>query len=234
MNERVPWHTRLVLLRPARVAAHLDDLVAAGVIDRAPTLWQVELGVLRMWNRVLLRSDTIGTCAAHPVRPTLRARLLHPRPLRFPFLVWERAIAPLDHSGLSQPAWRMHRHLLAAHHDEDQAMYDLEILSADPDALRAVLADARAVVDGTHPRAAWLRDLCVFEGYHEHLAALVARALDGDLELRPDQRDDPDLSFRAWVRWCLGQPAAPTSAWREIVSALLTGSPGAEPARSGA
>ena len=37
-----------------------------------------------------------------------------------------------------------------------------------------VLRDrVRKIVDGSDPRAAWLRDLVVFEGYHEQLAAAV-------------------------------------------------------------
>lgn len=217
--QRYPWHAWLLLIHPARVEEHLRGLVEAGVIEEAPTLWQVELGVLRMWHRVLFRPETIGTCAEQPVRSTLRARLLHKRPLRFPFLLKERAIAPLDHSGLTQPAWRMKRHLLAAHHDHNQAAYDLEILSAHPEHLQELLADARAIRDGSHPRAEWLKDLCVYEGYHATLTAAIERTLQGELPLDEAELDDPDISFRAWVRWCCAQPAAPAAS---IVSLLRT------------
>ena len=145
---RPSWHAWWILLWPRRIAGHLGMLAERGVIEAAPNLWQMELGVLRMWHRVLFRGDTIGTCEDQPVRSTWRARLLRWRPLRFPFLLWERAIAPLDHSGLAQPSWRMIRHLLAAHHDANQFAYDLEILRARPGALEALREEAEQVVEG--------------------------------------------------------------------------------------
>ena len=81
---RVTWHARLVLLWPRRIDDHLAALVEAGTLQRRPTLWQVELAVLRMWHRVVFRGDTVGTCTAHPVRRTWRARLLQWRPIRWP------------------------------------------------------------------------------------------------------------------------------------------------------
>jgi hypothetical protein len=211
------WHARLILLRPTAVKDHLDRLVVAGVIDDPPTLWQVELGVLRMWHRVVFRSDTVGTCAAHAPRSGWRARLLHARPIRLPFLIAERAIAPLDHSGLAQPAWRMVRHLLAAHHDHHQAAYDLEILRGNPPALDEVIAQCEAIVAGRHPRGAWLRDLVVFDQYHETLLEQATSARAGRIVLDEAERDDPDISFGAWIRWCRAQPASPAetiAAWR--------------------
>jgi len=210
---KTPWHAWLLLLRPNRVRAHLQALVQAGVIGSAPTLWQIELGVLRMWHRVLFRSETVGTCADHSVRPTLRARLLAWRPFRAPFLFAERAIAPLDHSGLAQPAWRMVRHLLAAHHDRNQFAYDLEILRGNRPVLEAVRDQAAAVVDGTSPRARWLRDLVVFDGYHEALLAAVDKALADEPLVDPDELDDPDITFDAYIRWCLAQPPTPAATW---------------------
>lgn len=209
-----PWHAYLILLRPGRVQRHLDALFAAELIPAVPTLWQIELGVLRMWHRVLFRSETIGTCATHPVRSTRRARWLENRFLRGPFLFWERAIAPLDHSGLAQPTWRLVRHLLAAHHDGNQFAYDLHILRAHPDALDAVEEQAHAVLTEDSRRSRWLRDLVVYDRYHEHLLDSVQRAKRGEPLLLPHEEDDPDISFPAYVRWCLAQPATPLETWR--------------------
>lgn len=204
MNLPVPW-----LIRPAGIRRGLDALRRSGAFEVVPNEWQIGLGILRMWHRVLFRSDTIGT-SEDPVRPTLRARLLKFRPLRFPFLVAERAIAPLDYSGLLQPPERLITHLLGAHHDERQFVYDLELLLAYPGALDSLVARASAVVDGSDPRAGWLRDLVVFEGYHEGLLAAALRFREGDPVLRPEEALDPDLSFRAYLDWCARQPATPT------------------------
>jgi hypothetical protein len=195
--EQPSWHARLLLLRPRRVRDHLADRLAKKLIPAAPTLWQIELGVLRMWHRVFFRAGTIGTARHARPRRTLRARLLRFRPFRAPFLIAEQAVAPLDHSGLVQPSERMIRHLLGAYHDENAFAYDLEILRADAAALARLRVLAESVVDGTHPRAAWLRDLVVFEGYHESLLDAVRCAESGNLRLTGAERDDPDVSFGA-------------------------------------
>ena len=211
---RPSWHAWWILLRPRRVLQRLDRLVAGRVIEAAPSLWQLELGVLRMWHRVLFRSESIGTCSAYPVRRTWRARLLRWRVLRFPFLLWERAIAPLDHSGLAQPSWRMIRHLLAAHHDANQFAYDLEILKVEPGALEEVRDRAAEVVDGRSRRARWLADLCVYEGYHRDLLAATERVLAGEPLAPAEELADPDITFSSYVRWCRAQPETPAATWR--------------------
>jgi len=210
---RPSWHAYLVLLRPRQVAVRLGQLVDAGVISRAPTLWQIQLGVLRMWHRVFFRADTVGTCSGHPVRSTWRARLLRFRVFRGPFLVSERAMAPFDHSGLVQSPWRMVRHLVGAHHDANQFAYDLEILKANPVALEEVAVLASEVVAGATRRARWLADLCVFEGYHAALLVATRRALAGESLVDPAEKDDPDIGFSAYIRWCLAQPSTPRTTW---------------------
>jgi hypothetical protein len=65
------------------------------------------------------------------------------------------------------------------------------------------------VVDGTDPRAAWLRDLCVYEGYHEDLLRVVEAVLArGSVrsELPEHEADDPDITLSAYLRWCAAQP----------------------------
>jgi hypothetical protein len=209
------WHQRLLLVYPDRVQARLDALERLGV-QPVPNLWQVELGVLRMWHRTFFRSDTIGTCAEHPVRPTLRARLMARRPLRFPFLVKEKAIAPWDMSGLAQEADRLIGHLLTAHHDATQFVYDLQILTAHPGALQRLRRRLDGLLDGTDPKAEWFRDLCVFEHYHEALSEGLDRVLAGEVELDPSDADDPDISFYAYLRWCAAQPEDPASTWAAL------------------
>jgi hypothetical protein len=167
-----------------------------------------------MWQRVFFRPETIGTCMDYPVRDSWRARLLTNRLLRGPFLFWENAITPWDHSGLGQPTWRLIGHLLAAHHDRNQFAYDLAILKGIPGALEETRAKALAVIAEESPRARWLRDLVVFEGYHESLVAAIDRALNDEPLVDAHEADNPDIGFAAYIRWCNAQPATPLATWR--------------------
>ena len=212
----IPLVARVLLRRPAQVAANLSRVEARGIVEKTPSPWQIALGVLRMWHRTIFRSETIGTCVSHPVRSTWRARLLRFRPLRFPFLVKERAITPFDLSGLATPPWRVVRHLLGAHHDGPQFTYDLELLGCYEGGLEELERRTREVVETDDARSRWLRDLVVYENYHESLLAAVRRARRGELEgdLRPEERDDPDITFSAYLRWCAAQPGSPLETWR--------------------
>ena len=210
------WYLYPLLLDPAGVERSLDRIRAAGLVEPVPNAWQIALGVLRMQHRLLFRSDTIGTCRTNPVRPTLRARLLHARVVRFPFLLAERAIAPLDLSGLLSSPERVIAHLLGAHHDENQFAYDLQMLAVRPGMHERLHEAERAIVEHDTSRARWLRDLCVFEGYHESLLAAVERALRGDFALPPHEAEDPDVSFVAYLRWCAAQPATPAETLEEL------------------
>lgn len=209
---RLPAWAWLALWRPHRVQAGLERVAAAGNLP-VPNLWQLYLGVLRMWQRVLFRSETVGTSSA-PVRSTWRARLLHNRALRIPALLWERAIAPLDFSGLASPPWRVIRHLLGAHHQPKQLAYDLQLLALHPGQVRLLRDAAADVVSGRARDAAWLRDLCVHEGYHEVLLAAAERALQGDFGLSGPDARDPDIGLAAHLAWCASQPASPAETWR--------------------
>lgn len=213
-TDPVPWYVRAILVRPGQVARNLDRIRAAGIVEPVPNLWQICLGVLRMWQRIVFRPDTIGTCPGGRVRPTWRARLMHLRPLRFPFLLAERAVFPLDLSGLASAPERLVSHLLGAHHDGNQLSYDLRILACDPGRLEEVRARAAAVVERDTPRSRWLRDLVVFDGYHESLLRAVERALAGDFALPDDESRDPDIAFDAYLRWCAAQPETPQATWR--------------------
>ena len=207
----MPW----LLLYPREIAARLDGLRESGFVppDEVPNLWQIQLGIARMWHRLLFRSDTIGTCADFEPRRTWRARLLTSRPLRFPFLLRERAVHPLDFSGLASSPDRIVRHLLGAHHDGIQFHYDFELLATHPERLNQVRSEAESIVDGTHPRGEWLRDLVVYERYHENLLEALDAYQRGELEPPIERKDDPDLLFAAYLRWCARQPATPAATW---------------------
>ena len=213
---RHPWYVRAILVEPDRVLDHLALMRARGVVDADPTPWQLCLGVLRLWHRLAFRSDTVGTSPSGRVRPTWRARLLQRRPLRLPFLLRERAVAPLDFTGLRSEPERLMRHLLGAHHDRNQFVFDLELMIGHG-ALDELRARVARVLDGSDPRATWLRDLTVFEDYHEHLADAVERARAAGPAMSAEEADDPDLTLRGAMRWCARQPATPAAtlaAWR--------------------
>ncbi|MBL9022526.1 MAG: hypothetical protein JNL21_10000 [Myxococcales bacterium] len=214
-TDRLPLLARVLLVDVAAVSRALERLAQSRAYPAVPNTWQITLGILRMWHRMAFRSGTVGT-SRRPVRDTWRARLLVPRPVRFPFLLAERAIAPLDFSGLLSARERVIRHLLGAHHDENQFAYDLEMLQHDPGALEELAERVRAVTSGRDPRAAYLRDLTVFEGYHEDLELAVTRALQGDFGLTPADARDPDISFAAYLAWCARQPATPADTWRAL------------------
>ena len=212
-----PWYVRLLLGDTERIHAHLDLMRARGIVEVAPNPWQLCLGVLRLWHRNLFRTETVGTSPGGTIRATWRARLLANRAVRLPCLLVERAVAPFDFTGLRSPPERLIRHLLGAHHDGNQFVFDLELLAGHGrleqlrDAVSEVLAkDSR--------RTRWLRDLTVYEGYHENLAAAVERAvLAGGPALTAAEAADPDLSFRGYLAWCARQPATPAAtleAWR--------------------
>ncbi|MBS2021298.1 MAG: hypothetical protein JST92_02740, partial [Deltaproteobacteria bacterium] len=81
----------LLLVFPQRLAEGLARVERARIVPVTPTLFQLGLGIVRMSARLVFRSQTVGLSTTHAVRPGWRARLLRARPLRFPFLVWERA-----------------------------------------------------------------------------------------------------------------------------------------------
>lgn len=199
------WLGRAILLVPERIQRHLAQME----LDVRPSEWQLCLAVLRLWHRLVFRPETIGTSRGGRIRPTWRARLLAFRPLRLPFLLAEGAVNPLDFTGLASSPERLIRHLLAAHHDGDQFCFDLEIL-AGHGRLEDLARELRELLASGSPRLEWLRDLTVYDGYHEALLAAVERALSGRLEIG----DDPDISFRACMRWCAAQPSSPLGTLR--------------------
>lgn len=228
MSVGLRWAALPLVFRPRALERALERVAAAGV--DVPNVWQVAQGVLRMWHRVLFRSDTVGTATAAPRRPGLRARLLEYRPVRFPFLLLEGAVAPLDFSGLLSSRERIVRHLVGAHHDRAQFAYDFELLVTHPGGLTAALEAARAVVNDRGARGEWLRDLVVYEGYHDRLLASLTRFCEGDPLLTPEEQGDPDLSFFAYLAWCKRCPETPAATLRALLRGRFSLS--SEPARS--
>ncbi|HHO51230.1 MAG TPA: hypothetical protein ENK18_10240, partial [Deltaproteobacteria bacterium] len=62
---RPPIWSYFLLFRPRHIQERLASLDEAGALSGpVPSLWQVFLGVLYMWHRVLFRPQTIGLSSA--------------------------------------------------------------------------------------------------------------------------------------------------------------------------
>lgn len=208
-----------LLLAPRTIEARLGAGEAQAVIEQAPTRWQLAQGVVRMLHRMWTRPESIGLSADAPVRSGPLTRLMRFRPVRAPLLLGLGAVQPWDLTGLLADRDRLVRHLVGTHHDRRQFAYDLEILRLHPAGLEALRDEARAIVEGQHPKAALFRQTCVYEGYHERLLEAAEAALEGELRLDGDEARDPDISFGAYLAWCAAQPrtvAASLARWRAL------------------
>ena len=181
MRRSTPWWAYPLLLSPRRIQESLDAIAASETIDMpdVPNLWQIGLGVLRMYHRLIFRSETIGTSPNGTVRRTWRSRCLSHRLIRGPVLWSQGAIAPFDMSGLSSSPDRIIQHLLAAHHDGHQFAYDLEMLAIWPKQIDRLERHVLAIIDGRDPRANWYKDLAIFR-YHQELLEAVQRTQNLD------------------------------------------------------
>ncbi len=210
-----PWFTYPFLLFPKRIVSNLEKRVAIGLTKTPPNAWQLSLGVMRMWHRSLFRSETFGTSPTGTVRDNWRARLLFYRPLRFPFLVANAAIAPFDLTGLASTEDRIIRHLLGAHHDGNQFVFDLELLSAHEGALQDLVDRTKEILAGDDRHSRWMQDLTVFEGYHRDLLNAAKEALSG-IQLSKEDFLNADMSLAGYLQWCAEQPASPEETWNSI------------------
>lgn len=215
---KTPWFSYPFLLTPKRIMRNLERRRDANLIEgHVPNAWQLSLGVMRMWHRSLFRTETIGTSPSGSVRTTWRARALHNRTMRLPFLILEGAVAPFDMTGLASSQERIIKHLLGAHHDGNQFVFDIDLLQAHQGALEELRARASAIVEGENRRSSWLRDLTVFEGYHESLLAAANDALERGITLSDRDRWDADISLSGYLSWCAQQPSTPASTVQAIV-----------------
>ena len=155
-----------------------------------------------MWHRAAFRPETIGL-SSNPVRETWRARLFRLRPARSPFLFGGRRVNPLDHTGLGSSTEHTIRHLLGAHHDRADFHFDLQLIAHEPGALESLRDRLHSIVDETAPDALFLKDLCVYQGYHEDLLNGIEAWIRGDVSL---DHDDPDATLTGFMGWCTQQP----------------------------
>ena len=210
-EQRLPWYARLVLLRPARIRANLERVREAAVVPRVPNSWQVFLGVLRMIYRLVFHGEAVGQSETVPLRRGWRVGLLQWRPLRLPFLLIEGSVVPLDLSGLASSPERLMTHLLGTYHAGEQFVYDLRLLQIHPGKLEELRLRSQRVIEQDSRRFRWLRDLCIYEGYHETLLAAVERALADDYSFQACAHTDTGL--HGYLSWCASTPPKPGAAW---------------------
>jgi hypothetical protein len=212
-NDVLPWYAALILIRPGRIAKNLERIKESKMVGITPVRWQIFLGVLRMLNRVLFHSKSIGTSKTFPIRDNWRARLFQYRFLRGPLLFWEGSVVPLDLSGLASSPERLITHLIGTHHDGDAFYYDLRLLSVHPGMLEELRRRTLEILELDNRRSPWVKDLCVYEQYHQELLAAVERALAGDWSVEPGL-DVVDTSLEGYLDWCASRPSTPKETWK--------------------
>ena len=206
---------RILLISPSQVRQNLAHINRSALTPHTPTEWQIAVGVLRMWYRMIFRSNTIGISQTHRPRSNKWARFLQYRPLRLPFVLWEGSVIPWDLSGLTSSPDRLICHVVGTHHEDEQFVYDLEILSCYPNALSQLKHKVNAIVLGTDPRSEWLQNLVVYEAYHKNLLDYMKsiEVSEWKVTLSPEAKRSIDISFYATLTWCSQQPLTPRETW---------------------
>lgn len=209
-DEPIPAYVRLLLSSPEAIQKNLCLLYQNGHIDDVPSLWQIVQGTGFYWHRYFFRASTVGLSKTDKVKPTLRARLLSSKVIRTPFLYFSKAIGEKpDVTGLGvSPDYKI-RHLLGAYHPGDNAVYDLQFLDCFPGKLEALRHELLTLLRVDNDQSRWLKDLVIYEGYHERLLAMVEENLTGSFTVAEENANNPDTSMRAYVQWCLDQPETP-------------------------
>lgn len=218
-QERIPLIFRLFVHNPELMLKNLALLKEKGHIQEIPTLWQVIQGMAQQWSFTAANLEKLGHDQSHPVRDSAGARLLQPQLLRFIPLLIEGAINPWDRSGLALTPERKMRHILGTHHGGETVMYDMQLLDCYPGALESLRDQLNEILENDTPRSRWLRDLVVYEGYHEALKRVVDRALAGDFTVPEEAPPGDDYTVGSFVDRCLACPVTPEETLRRLIAA---------------
>ncbi len=219
--QRISPLARVLLYNPELVQKNLRLLYQHGHIEAVPNSWQVSMYVLYMWYRIVFRLDTVGTHATDKVRDTWRAKLWENRVIRVPFLIMEGALnGNYDSTGLGITVDRKMKHLVGAFHPEDNYIYDLALVASYPGKMEQLRRQVIEVLENDNDRTRFLKDLVVYEDYHERLLRAIDRVSSGDWSMvDPAKENNPDTSIANFAKWCLKQPKTPA----ETLQALLQG-----------
>ena len=217
----------LLLYNPPLVMKHLQLLHQRGHIPAVPGAWQVSHYVLYMWHRIIFRYNTVGTHASDDVRDTWRARLWTERVMRFPFLVAEGAVnGQYDTTGLGITVDRKIKHLVGAFHPGDNFMYDLALVDCYPGKMAELRQKVLHVLEHDNDRTRFLRDLVVYDDYHQRLLAAIDRVMAGDWSMTLAANDtNPDTSILNFAKWCLKQPQTPGESFQALLQGKVNFAP---------
>ncbi len=225
-RERIDPRYYAVLWRPDRLVDNLRMLYLRGHTEGVPNLWQVFQGTWFYWYRYFFRSGTVGLDTQHQVRDTFLAKMLQNKALRTPVLFAWGATGPrLDITGLAVPVDYKVRHLIGAYHPGDNAVYDLQYVDCFPGKLEELRDWVVKVLDEDTPGHRFVKDLNIYEHYHERLLWQVQEALEGRFSVAAENAHNPDTSTTVHVRWCLNAPATP----EETAEAIAQGTYNFEP-----
>jgi hypothetical protein len=179
--------------------SRLAPLIERGLIERAPTPWQILQGNVEMLPYVVIpdaddRRRYAGATLGNPI-------------VRTPFLV---AYTLGGHfsvgSGLSSSEASLQKHLLAVHHN-GQPVYDLQLAQTFPDGLtrlRARFLDVRSA----RSRALRLERTLVgaivpsWDGYCDAMLGHIDRAARFDYDPAPAWCPDKFWSFASFMNHC--------------------------------
>ncbi len=221
-NAPIPWVYYLLLHNPRLLQKNLGLLKERGHIQEIPTLWQVVQGISHMWRFTVANVDAIGTSQEAPVRDNPRAHLLKNQFIRFFALMAEGSINPLDRTGLALTPKRKMRLVLVTFHATGEmaqtVIYDLQLLDCYPGALKTLGQRLEKLLKQPDARDEWIKDMAVYEGYHEDLVPVVKRCLKGDFVVHvPTQREGDDYTVTSFVERCLGFPPTPAETLEKLL-----------------
>lgn len=176
------------------LATRLEPMVARGLIERIPTRLQLVVGsvdMLRFW---------ISPAAADYYQQQGISFAFH-QVLR----VLDDPAAMLDPVGFFVDRDAVIGHLLQVVHANP--VYDVQLLSTHPDGLDALVAQTRAMIDGTHERARSIGAIVEEPDYHARLLAFV-EAYRADPTTMPPVRSNIQGRFDVLERTFGTLPAA--------------------------
>ncbi len=218
----VPPIFHVLLHNPELLQQHLRMLHEQGFTTGVPNLWQVYQHWALSVARAFKRGKVPGMDPDAPVRDTPGAQLLQFPAIRFWGLLFEGAINPWDYTGLALTPQRKMKHVMGAYHFDHTFIYDLEVIALYPGALEQLRDQCLEVLNRDTARTRWLRDLTVYEGYHENLLRCVERCLAGDFSVPDDLKDDRSVKVSYFVEDALALPQTPEATLQAILSGKLT------------
>ncbi len=179
----------------------LAFFVERGMLERAPSSWQLAVGFVAMLPVTLSESER--------ERGRSRRTLMGQVPVRVPLQVLYCPRQLLTDTGLSQRPQQIVRHLLSVYHEDAFLGYDLQLLQSHESGLALLRREASAVAEGATRWAPYLKRLVGWPGYH---ARLIELAEDAERSIYPDPLDlDPRFaSLVGFARFCATMPDWPS------------------------